>query len=310
MLYYQYEAYYKFYTGQLEKADDSGIPANATTRRPPLERCDSGQIPVFRDGDWVIVEDHFWRPTFVEINYDAGRPLSSYETVDIGLLRRDRFPQYPVLPMICNSLLATVTISQKVKFVQKKFAYLTNLHSQIASMAIFEAIDSPREHELDVKPNIVYEYAFEVQSLVLNIRQCLDYLVQLTCVLVDFPNYEKTRRLRFDSIGSLLGKKGTGTIERSIVEGDGKDFGRDHTRFLEIANELFNSFKHCLMSVETHSSFGVPYPTVTSYFALNNDYNSVIHYHNHNLYHFVMGFQDCVLRVLDNQRRWLSRRAT
>lgn len=139
-------------------------------------------------------------------------------------------------------------------------------------------------------------------------RRILDSLVQLSYLLTNYQDFEATKTIEYNEIGRFLDETHSTTDLEKIILGSDDGYSKDPTDFLRIINNLFNSFKHGLMHDESYRLVGADLPTVTSFQAKKNKHSGEIIYHNHNLYHIMMGFQDSVMRILNNQKLYLSRR--
>lgn len=169
-----------------------------------------------------------------------------------------------------------------------------------------DIMDSPNHEALASSPCLSYRYKLEVESAVFLMRRVLDSLVQLTYLQTNFPDFEKTKKIELNAIGRFVDiPVATTNIERIII-GDGVDYLMDKTNFLSVINDLFNSFKHCLMHDESYMIYSKDAPTIVSYQAKKNNHNNEIIFHNHHAFHIMMGFQDNVLRILQNQKVYQS----
>lgn len=61
---YTHHAQTKEYTGEYEYywAKGTGLAANTTLKKPPI--YEEGFIPIFKDGEWVVVENHFGKISY------------------------------------------------------------------------------------------------------------------------------------------------------------------------------------------------------------------------------------------------------
>lgn len=308
---YHYEPTYKFYLG-CEVVEDRrpsvGLPAFSTGIRPPLESCPDRHVPIFNGAGWDIIQDNFWRPKSVEQNYDAGRPMSSYHPLALSIYCK-LFPAYPSMPMLCNSSLVVTAICQKIRMIHSKFETILNYHELLLSQNTDQVpIDSPNYDELASAPSLHYMYKLEAESMVFLMRRVLDSLVQLTYLLTNYKDFERTKVIKYNAIGQFIKVTDpTKDIEKIII-GDERDYKSDHTGFFSVINDLFNSFKHCLMHDESNLLIGTELPTITSFQAKYNNHNEIIIHHNYNAYHLMMGFQDNVERILFNQREYVNQK--
>lgn len=273
----------------------------------------------------------------IEWNFDAGRPMSTYRPRSLYPLGID-IPSYPSIQDYLASKNLSVALNQKIRMIQGKLQQTALLQAKIISNP--EAINYPpvfnighaaegRQSDIAVTPSLIYEYNFEVEGMVYLMRRVIDSLVQVSSVIVGWERFKKTLKIEIDSIGSLLYKKQQGNLSShlkqllSIVCGDGVTYkvdglGKLHQTkkqitctiiedaFLTVINDLFNSFKHSLMHDESLSPQLSSHPTARSYQAEHNDHRSTIIVHDHNIFHLVMGFQDTVLRIFENQKTFMA----
>ena len=305
---HHYETYYKFYLGSedingIDEEDAKkgyGIPAGSTIKTPPLEQCKEDEIPVFENEEWRIVKNDFWRPSVEEVNYDSGRKMETFQFIEPNIYD---FMNFPSMPQLCNTALVGIRIHQSLIIINKKFAQCVEMHRVILQGGGNNTIFSPQKGASTFSPSIVYEFKTELESIIFSMRRVLDSLVQLTDLMVNFSSFEKTKTLSHESIGSVLSPKAKSTVVKGIIIGD-EIFEKDTTKFLEVSNNLFNSFKHSLMHDESFNLISMEYPTVIGFFVQYANYKKTIQRHNHNAYHLMMGFQDCIARILRNQNSY------
>jgi hypothetical protein len=255
------------------------------------------------NNEWTVVEDNFWRPQLIEVNYDAGRKMSTFQPADYSL---GEFPPYSSLPQLCNSTLVVMRIIQAIRLINKKFSECVSMHHRIISGSEPIAVDSPIKGSLTGNPSLMYEYKMELELIIFLMRRVLDSLVQLTDMTVNFDNIEKSKKIKFDSIGSVLNKKTKDKEVSKIICGR-DEYLSDTTGFLIISNDLFNGFKHTLMNDESFNLIGETCPTIVGYSVKYSNHKEHIQYHNHNAYHIMMGFQDCITRIIENQKIFLTK---
>lgn len=310
---YRFEIHTGLYLGTETVHFRNGLwstPSDCTELEPPFLICVDGYIPIYKDGRWIIVEDNIWRPKpAVEYNYDAGRNAVTYTPISIYGFGR-AFPNYPSLPMICNSNLIITEICQKVRVVQRKYKELVehydNCRNNVYKLNQYP-LDGPppclkgyEEHESNQ-----YKYHFLCEELVSHMRTTIDRLVQLSYILTDFAAYTSSKHIKVSQIGSLSTNNNPQADFEKVIVGDGIDFRRDETGFLRCINDLSNSFKHSVMHAEVYNLYGESTATVVSYQAKQNNHKKEITYHNHNACHLVMGFQDTVIRIIQNHRKYV-----
>ena len=273
----------------------------------------------------------------IEWNFDAGRPMNTYQPRTFYPLGMG-IPSYPSIPDYLASKNFSIALNQKIRMIQGKLLQTAILQAKIISNP--EAINYPpvfnighnaegRQSDIAVTPSLIYEYSFEVEGMVYLMRRVIDSLVQVSSIMVGWERFRKTLKIEVDSIGSLLYGKHKGNLSNhlkqlsSIICGDGISYkvdglGKLHQTkkqitctvtedaFLIVINELFNSFKHSLMHDESLSPQLTSHPTARSYQAEHNNHRSTIIVHNHNVFHLVMGFQDAVLRIFENQKAFMA----
>lgn len=305
MIIYHYDMYYKFYICSEEKVgiveEDArkgiGIPAGSTIVPPPIDQCRDNEIPVFENNSWIIVQDDFWRPEYEEINYDSGRSVDTFQFIEFNW---NDLMKYKSMPQICNTSLVGMRIYQSIIIINKKFAQCIEMHRMVLENRINNVVYSPVKGAMTFCPSVSYELKTDLESIVFIMRRVLDSLVQLTDLMVNFSLFERTKCLSHESVGSLFSENPRCQTVKSIVTG-GDIYEYDNTGFIKVINSLFNGYKHCIMNDETFRLINSDYITITGYSVKKSNYDKLIYFHNHNAYHFMMGFQDCVARVLRNQ---------
>ena len=309
---FHYEPDKKFYL-RSEFVEDQrpgvGFPAHSTDVLPPFDSVREGTIPVFNGTSWDVVEDTFWRPKIIQIGYDAGRIPESYAPIHLSMYS-GHFPQYPSMPQLCNTFSVTQSIIQRVRLIHEKFSLISELQDLAKSNDLYGVpIDSPKYERLALLPTTWYRHKFEIETMVYLMRRVLDNLVQLSYLLTNYSDFDRTKIIAYNEIGKFADEESATTDIEKIIVGDGATYEQDNTRFLEVINGLFNSFKHCLMHDESNSLIGLEAPIVTSFQAKSNNYNNEIVHHIHSMHHIMMGFQDSVLRILKNQRTYQKTRS-
>jgi hypothetical protein len=277
-----------------------GLPAFSTEISPPA--FDAGFIPVFDGQNWKVVEDRFFHPQYIEINYDAGRPMSSYTPKALSYI--DDFPPYPSIAQISSSPLTVMGIIDRYKLVQKKLDQVLKWHAEFMQHEHLklEYIIKNRSSAIWLDPSS--EYKLECETMVFLMRRVIDSLIQLTYLLTNSTEFKESLQIKISELGHVL-KHPTTPLAAIILGSD--EYEADTTNFLRTINSLFNSFKHCLMHEDSRTLIGLDFPTVVSYFAKYNDHKNLIEFHNHNVFHLVMGFQDNVSRILRNQKDYLKK---
>lgn len=274
------------------------VPANATLVPPPNEWHDDC-IPVFNGKSWTIEKDIFWRPRSIEINYDAGRPSTTWAPKVISLAQ---FHTYPNLERLTNSNHVVLRIIDSIRYIDKKFLDIIQIFKSLKVQDLSIIDDVKWDVNLRAKPTIYGVYKFECESLIFQIRHCLDAFVRLTELLVDANRVNQKKCFQCDNVGSLFQKNEpkTGRVS-NIVLGLSVELEGDDTNFLSITNRLFNAMKHTHMNAETQILHGVEYPTITACWVRDGRHDDTIEFHNHNAYQLMIGFHDTIDRILGNQ---------
>lgn len=307
---YHYNSIFKYFirAEDKERPDGVGLPAHSTDIPPPVDKCKENEICVFENGEWSIKENNFWEPSIQELNYDAGRAQDTFQFIKINY---NHFPRYKPLPQLCNN----------PAFISM---YLMRLHDQINEefkklISIYGCINkstsSETEAALIFHSALLSEYPFQVEKIIYFMRRMMDLLVQISFVLIKSDGTTIIKKIQFDSIGSvsrLKDKTNKSELEEKLcrIFFGGNEYEHDKTNFLEVLNDLFNSYKHHFAHIHSASLFGADVPTVIGYECKMNNYNNPIVYHNHNAYHIMMGFQDSLTRILRNQNKMLQEQET
>lgn len=294
---YHYDSHDKFYLYKDTVPDLSqdsiqkgeGLPSSATYIRPPFEDCTDGFIPVFEDGKWVIKADIFWhRKPHIEVNFDAGRKASTLDCKDYEFV----FPHFRDWPQLCNTVLVRFRCIQGIRIIYQKFRDLIRLHDS------FKSGNGSLNNDSCLVPSPIYMYKFESESFVFLMRRILDSIVQMMWVELEFSKFQHKHKIECESIGSLLTKHKDSQLYK-IFCGD-EFYEKGNECFLGVINDLFNAFKHSVIHDETMSLIGSEWPTIVCLYAKYANYDDQLQYHNHNAYHILMGFQDCLDRIFKN----------
>lgn len=311
---YHYEPFYGFYLKRelYEAPLGIGLPAHSTAIEPPILICADGFIPVFKKGKWVIEKDDFWRPRYETVTYISGAPLGSYTPISLSSLCGD-FPVYPNLPHICNTALVCLLIEQKIRAAQGKYneaiTYYGNIFKGEETIQI--PISGPKDYIKNFAETsaTLYQYHFLVEEMIMYIRGVLDNLVQLTYVLTNFDEYIETMTVKQDKIGRLGTTSNPTTDLERVIIGDNIRYEKDLSKisFLKVINQLSNSMKHSMMHAEAYNQLGESRPTIVSFYADYNNHKKVIMHHQHYLEDMMIGFQQTVLRILRNQKKYIEK---
>jgi len=253
--------------------------------------------------------------SILEINYDAGRSQKTYEHYVLSLYSAE-LPKYPNIIGEINLFLLSTDIIQRIRYINLKFDMLIELHKYIFSsdrnlpqninkLSEENVLDTFNAVDYVTKPAIHYKYKLLTEELIFLIKQIFDNLVQISYIITNSEIFKETKIISIDNIGTLLSSKHKESIVHDIIFGS-DIYGKDNTKYLEIINDLFNSQKHCVLNADSHQLISPEVPSILSYYAKHNNLNGKIYYHNHNAYHIMMGFQDNILRILKNQKRYIE----
>ena len=145
-------------------------------------------------------------------------------------------------------------------------------------------------------------HKIRINHLVTHMRLVFNNLIAYIYILIDYDKVLKDKKIKISSIGSV--KNNSSHIIHDIIFG-GNSYVKDETNFLNILNDVSNSFKHSILNAEALgiASANPNIPTIVSFYAKNNDL-SKIEYHSHNLIEFMIGFQDNLNRIAKNQKIW------
>lgn len=244
-----------------------------------------------------------------EYNYDADRHSTTYEPLSLSAMYlSDFFPNYPDLGGFLNSFNFKLSLTQHIRMINKHFdnAMLYYKMSMSNNVNAIFPVDSPEYNILSSQPSALHMYKFEIEEMIFHMRRVLDALVQVTYLITNSCEFDTCKEIKYDSIGSAFSSKRKCPNLYLIIFGGDGEYLSDKTDFIQIINDLFNSFKHSLIHDESHPIMGESMPTVITFYAKKGKYEKII-YHNHNLIHIMMGFHDTVVRILENQKKFLSK---
>ena len=232
--------------------------------------------------------------TPIEINYNAGRKVSTYEHDELTF---DDFPQY--------ELRFSVAIVRRYRFSHYLFDELLSLHKEQFSGARLGSVMAPgpeNAYLLAAKPNKTDKYKYSSESLVFQIRRTLDSIVQYASLIADQPSNDTGMpKIQLSGIDGLLKDGGNETKIFRILFAQQTLEETDTTGYLKIINDIFNAMKHHWFHEESLNNYCEEWPTIFTYYAKNNSPEKHgLFLHNHNCFHLMMGFQDIVRLFLGN----------
>ncbi|MEZ9839523.1 hypothetical protein AB4323_20570 [Vibrio sp. 10N.261.52.C11] len=286
-----------------------GPPGLATEIPPPVLICAEGYIPVFTvEKKWVIKENTFWKPIFINKHYHAGYIWGHYIPFALSL---GDFPLYKSLPQIFTNVHLPFLIQQKIRNIHNKYYQLNVLYSKTKGNfqgEKFIPIDGPKlgndGMHYHASPSFNYEYHFVAEELITCMKSILDYLVQLTSIMVDRETSVSKNKVLKSELGNLGAINTPSSVLEKLICGDGEGYMRDNSEFLTIINELSNSIKHSMIHCWTYNEYPDSEPIILSYQAKSNKFSNPIIYHCHSLEQLMIGFRNTVKRLLWNQKRY------
>lgn len=245
-----------------------------------------------------------------ECNYDSGRPSSSFEklTPTVFSPLQDFYPLYPALGEFINPHSLKIHLTQHIRVINAKYDQALSSYNMLISgnLNLQTPADGPNFQELSSTTSTLYQYKFSVEEIIYHMRRILDTLVQITYLMTNGEEFNADKIIRFDAIGKVKNGENSHPELYSIIHGGNANYTSDNTQFLKVINDVFNSFKHSLIHNESNIVMGAEIPTVVSYYAKNGRYSDIT-FHNHNLTHIMMGFNDNLVRILNNQKVYLNR---
>lgn len=245
---------------------------------------------------------------FDEVNYDSGRCSSTLKLIPLSC---DSLPDYPIVETLINVFITKVHIVQRFRRIQDLYMLTCN---QWREMQISPGSGTPadmpmmyfEQHpEVAYTPDNTHLHNFYTEEMVYHMRRVLDTLVQLTYIMAT-PDFISTKILEKDCIGDILSTKIPQNDFEKIILGDDVDFVSDNTNFLSIVNALFNSFKHGFYNEQGYMLFNPIAPSART-FLIKKNLNKKVAFHNHNIHHIMMGFQDAFMRIIGNQKKFLEK---
>jgi hypothetical protein len=221
----------------------------------------------------------------VEVNYDAGRPMATFDYFFAKFTPNIRFlPQLPSVEGRVNGLL--------IGGVLLRYAARAEEHFRAAIV----------RHEIEVREGQISKIVSrdDLESMIYFMRRCVDLLVQSYCL-----NFSENKSaIKVDSIGKALLLKGADRVRYAdmlaIFLGDLEGRESDETNFLSILNDISNSYKHGFLISESDVFRSLTFPNIVLFEYKNNKFENTAVVHNHNAYHIMMGFQDTIRRILKN----------
>jgi len=314
VLVHYFNASYRYYEGaELITYDHGqvGPPSLATEIPPPLLICAEGYIPVFTvENKWVIKENTFWKPTVLNKHFHAGFFWGHYTPFALSVTGGD-FPLYTSLPQIFTNVPLPFLIQQKIRNIHKKYNELNLLYLKIkgnSQVDKFIPLDGPKLGDDGMNsyasPCLTYEYHFVAEELIMCMKSVLDYLVQLTSIMVDRETSISKNQVLRSELGKLGEINTPNTDLEKLICGDGAGYMRDNNDFLIIINELSNSIKHSMIHCWAYNEYADSEPIVLSYQAKNNKFSNPLIYHCHSLEQLMIGFRNTVKRILWNQKKY------
>jgi hypothetical protein len=137
----------------------------------------------------------------VEVNYNAGRKIETWQPKAISLYE---FPLFPNLKGFASSNLAVMRLIDNIRFIDAKFLQIVDLHQSISTYPHSIIDDAEGGISLKARPTHLGTYKFESEALVFQMRHCIDTLCRLTELLVDNKRVNHRGSFTCDNIGVLF----------------------------------------------------------------------------------------------------------
>lgn len=222
-----------------------------------------------------------------EVNYDAGRPMSTY----VSLLQKHpapnvgHMPHFPSVDGLMNGFLLGLLVMQYVLRAERHYAVAQISHKKAYSQdPPIGALERTRD---------------ELELSVYCMRKAVDHFVQGAYVKFEIDKLLNTGRSEIDFLGRLLRAREKDT-HNELVEaffGD-EQTPLDPTDFLSTLNVISNSYKHGFLLPESQGVGSPDAPNIVLFDKKNNELRSTAIVHNHHAGHLIMGFQDTINRLL------------
>jgi len=240
-----------------------------------------------------------------EVNYDAGRSVSTFMMVDLG------WTEYPIIDS-----LGMVQVA-RYHHVNRSFARLFLLWQRLAcNPAIGLSFPSTSER-LKFEEFVALErhesggphsYHFACEDLVFQMRRFIESHLQLIqirdYILRHGPNNLQKARVSPDQISGLMQAENFSKPVGICFFGDQETLDADLS-LLSLLNKLGNAMRHHTFFSEGYNAIGEELPTILGVEARNDNVGEVTH-HNHNAFHLMMGFQDFSERFMRRTRSYFE----
>lgn len=221
----------------------------------------------------------------VEKNYDAGRKASTFEYFFENV--RSYIGEIPILPHIDGLSNGFLSGRMVVRYAVR------------AEMCFRSAVERHyKEIKFGVSDFVVMRD--DLEAMIYFMRKTIDQIVQSYCMKFS----QEKGKVEVSTIGAALGlrrNKSIANIEiQEILFGNNSDKLPDESGFLNILDEISNSYKHGFLTSESDSFRAIEFPNIVLFEYKYNNFTNIAVVHNHNAFHIMMGFQDAVRRILKN----------
>ncbi|MGS4944139.1 hypothetical protein ACVDG3_01555 [Meridianimarinicoccus sp. RP-17] len=248
-----------------------------------------------------------------EINYDAGRPSHTLEMIDLGHC------DYPFK--------GKMSLDQIFRFraVHKKFLSLLRLHEALSEKeSIMLGFCSPWQRNFPIEESVkdvtystysLHDYHFLAESFVFDIRRFFETHLHLMQIIIH--RGKKSNSESFpdaidpDDLGALIRNRESRELQKtlSLCFFDDQDTEDRTLDYLGLINCLGNAMRHHALFSDAFNLLGHGTPTLVGYEFNNKKNNSKIRpgarFHNHNIFHLMMGFQDTSQKIIARSKRQL-----
>lgn len=283
---YDYDPDDFFYTGPIQAqldpvGGDVMIPGHATDVSPPKFDPEKNEIPVFspKEKKWTIVEDNFWRPKFIEKQYNLDKVYSEFPILPI--LPIHKFKSYPRIPRLLNPQLFHLNLISRINSINLR------INSIITQ---FNSIKTPGKGTI---LELFFLYRSEIEMVIHLIKKSLDDIITINYVMLDLNEIVEKHIIKINSIGKLFKYEND---EKCISLRDIINYEK-HSPFLHQINDIHNSVKHDIFLSEVSNIVGDHWPVIAILKPKGNNFDTM-EYQIHDLATIINDFSVFLKEVL------------
>lgn len=252
---------------------------NFSTPIPPPS-CLPDEVAVFLDGSWKKRPKSEYPPKIEinEKNYYSGEDSNNKFVVIQYPFHK--IPSPPRIPRLLNGALLSINVAKRLEYIQKQVNIAVNLY-------LHKNVD---------------EYFFAIESVLHSMKRVADDLTMSCYCMLYKDEVLKNKAILVDGIGYIFHTEDKSKFAREIID----NFIAQHDEFPLILSEIVNSYKHSYLLHEARTIWGIDFPTVVSIYSYRNKYSGAITYHNHSLGQLLIGFNNLVKTIINNQQTYLD----